>query len=42
MDKIAFSVFDGGAELFVASFVVSLALGFIGGVALRLYLSLGI
>ena len=41
VDKVTFCIFDGGAELLVASLVFSLALGFIGRIALGLYLPLG-
>ena len=41
VDKVTFCIFDGGAELLVASFVVRLTLGLVCGVALGLYLSLG-
>ena len=40
MNEVAFSILDCRAELFVASFVVSLTLGFIGRIALCLYLTL--
>ena len=40
VDKVTFCIFDGGAELLVASLVVRLTLGLVCGVALGLYLSL--
>ena len=40
MNKVTFSILDCRTELFVASFVISLALRFICGIALCLYLTL--
>ena len=40
MNKVAFGILDCRTELFVASFVVCLALRFICGIALCLYFSL--
>ena len=41
MNKVAFSILDGGAEFLVTSLELSLAFWLIGRIALGLYLPLG-